>query len=186
MKANNKQGLPLRGNRSVAAPLSHTLNIMGTRKTSGDGRRLNSVLKKHSLLNSATEKFGLNCSNDARAEQLGEAVLEVANKKKMEAELKELRYHLEQNVELRTSQQAKRIALLESCNAKLCDKLNLAQRESAALKQKLVDIDILPTPELASQPIPSTQAIDCEQLQGISDWARNMIRWRVSAAGTIA
>jgi hypothetical protein len=161
--------------------------MMGARGASGVGRRLKSALIKRSLLNSATEKSGLKCSNDAMVEQLRETVLEAANTKKMAVELKDLRYQLEQNVKLRTSQLAKRVALLESCNAKLCDKLSLAQRESAALKQKLVDIDTLPTPELATQPIPSTQAIDCDgQLQGLSDWARNMIRWRVSAAGAIA
>ena len=56
--------------------------------------------------------------------------------KAMEAELKELRYHLERKVEQRTTQLARRIKLLESCNATLCDKLELVQREFTALKQQ--------------------------------------------------
>ena len=57
--------------------------------------------------------------------------------KAMEAELKELRYHLERKVEKRTEQLTKCITLLESCNATLCDKLELARTEFAALKQQL-------------------------------------------------
>ena len=55
--------------------------------------------------------------------------------KKMKAELNELRYHLEQNVGQRTESLSKRIALLESCNTTLCDKLASARKELAALKQ---------------------------------------------------
>lgn len=55
--------------------------------------------------------------------------------KKMKAELNELRYHLEQNVAQRTESLSKRIALLESCNTTLCDKLASARKELAALKQ---------------------------------------------------
>jgi len=55
--------------------------------------------------------------------------------KKMKAELNELRYHLEQNVEQRTESLLKRVALLESCNTTLCDKLASARKELAALKQ---------------------------------------------------
>ena len=54
---------------------------------------------------------------------------------KMKAELNELRYHLERNVEQRTEALSKRIALLESCNTTLCDKLASARKELAALKQ---------------------------------------------------
>lgn len=55
---------------------------------------------------------------------------------KMEAELKELRYYMERNVELRTENLLKRIAVLESCNATLCDKLAQAHQEPVALKQQ--------------------------------------------------
>lgn len=55
--------------------------------------------------------------------------------KAMEAELNEHRYHLERKVEQRTEQLTRRITLLESCNATLCDKLALAYEELAALKQ---------------------------------------------------
>ena len=48
--------------------------------------------------------------------------------KKMQAELAEHRYRLERNVEQRTEQLLKRISLLESCNATLCDKLAVAQK----------------------------------------------------------
>ncbi len=47
--------------------------------------------------------------------------------KKMKAELKEHRYCLERNVELRTGHLLTRIALLESCNETLCAKLELAR-----------------------------------------------------------
>ena len=55
--------------------------------------------------------------------------------KKMEAELNELRYFMERNVERRTETLLKRIAVLESCNAALCDKLALASKESVVPKQ---------------------------------------------------
>ena len=55
--------------------------------------------------------------------------------KAMEAELHEYRYHCERKVKQRTAQLVKRISLLESCNATLCDKLALANKELVALKQ---------------------------------------------------
>lgn len=55
--------------------------------------------------------------------------------KKMKAELNEHRYYLERNVERRTEHLLKNIALLESCNATLCDKLALTRKELSALKQ---------------------------------------------------
>src|SRR3989338_4291511 len=57
------------------------------------------------------------------------------DRKEMKAELNELRYFLDRNVERRTEQLLKRITLLESCNATLCCKLTLAEKEIAALKQ---------------------------------------------------
>jgi len=65
----------------------------------------------------------------------GKLMLEM---KKMEAELKELRYYMEQNVERRTETLLKRITVLESCNAALCDKLAMANKEPAMLKQQPV------------------------------------------------
>lgn len=56
--------------------------------------------------------------------------------KKMKAELNEHRYYLEQMVEQRTAHLLKRIAVLESCNAALCDKLASVQQEAVALKQQ--------------------------------------------------
>lgn len=64
-------------------------------------------------------------------------MLDITDKKAMEAELNEHRYHLERNVERRTEQLVKSMTLLESCNAALCDKLALAQKEVAALKRQL-------------------------------------------------
>jgi predicted nuclease with TOPRIM domain len=58
--------------------------------------------------------------------------------KKMKAELNELRYHLERNVKQRTEPLLKRIALLESCNTTLCDKLASVRKELTALKQQSV------------------------------------------------
>lgn len=63
-------------------------------------------------------------------------MLEITDKKAMEAELHEHRYHLERNVEQRTEQLARRITLLESCNATLCGKLALARRGFATLNQQ--------------------------------------------------
>ena len=56
--------------------------------------------------------------------------------KEMKAELNEHRYYLERNVERRTEHLLKRTELLEHCNATLCDKLALAHKELAALKQQ--------------------------------------------------
>jgi hypothetical protein len=56
------------------------------------------------------------------------------NMKKMKVELNEHRYYLERNVEQRTEHLLKHIAVLESCNAALCDKLILVQRDHAALQ----------------------------------------------------
>ena len=95
-------------------------------------------------------------------------MLEITDKKEMEAELNEHRHSLERHVEMRISQLMKRMELLESCNATLSGKLTLAQRELAVLKQP-------PTASIE-------QANICdEQLDGISDWARNMICLRVAA-----
>lgn len=68
--------------------------------------------------------------------------------KKMKAELHEHRYYLERNVERRTEHLLKRVAVLESCNATLCDKLALAQKEAAALKQQLAH----PLPKKDAEP----------------------------------
>lgn len=64
-------------------------------------------------------------------------MLDVTDKKHMEAELASHRYYLERNVEQRTEQLMKRIALLESCNAALCGQLSSARMEIAALGQQL-------------------------------------------------
>lgn len=64
-------------------------------------------------------------------------MLDITDKKEMEAELNEHRYCLERNVERRTEQLVKSMTLLESCNAALCDKLASAQEELAALRQQL-------------------------------------------------
>lgn len=65
----------------------------------------------------------------------GKAMLDM---KKMKAELNEHRYCLERNVKQRTEPLLKRIALLESCNTTLCNKLALISKELAALKQQPV------------------------------------------------
>jgi hypothetical protein len=54
--------------------------------------------------------------------------------KKMTAELKEHRYYFEKNVAQRTEHLLKRIAVLEFCNATLCGKLALSQKEIIALQ----------------------------------------------------
>jgi len=81
--------------------------------------------------------------------------------RKMKAELNEHRYRFERNVERRTEQLLKRIALLESCNATLCDKLALAQKELAAFKQQPAHIlpkkDMEPSDHTAKLYIMSNQ-----------------------------
>lgn len=64
-------------------------------------------------------------------------MLDITDKKRMEAELVDHRYCLERNVEQRTRQLMKRITTLESCNSSLCDELSSARLEIAALKQQL-------------------------------------------------
>ena len=89
----------------------------------------------------------------------------LADKKAMEAELNELRYQLEQNVEQKTGQLLKRITVLESCKATLCDKLASAQRELAALTRP------------SARNLPGTIQDDCaEQIYASSDWTRNLIK----------
>lgn len=66
------------------------------------------------------------------------APLELAE---MKAELHEHRYFLEQRVERRVEHLLKRITVLESCNATLCDKLDLAHKEIAMLRQQSVSND---------------------------------------------
>lgn len=118
-------------------------------------------------------------------------MLDVTDKKEMEAELNEHRYYLERNVEQRTEHLMKRIAVLESCNAALCDRLALIRRESGVPKQasaaRIIRLGAVTQPMPVTQTTSVTQTYDCvDQLNGISDWARNMIRWRLAAAGVIA
>jgi PAS domain S-box-containing protein len=65
------------------------------------------------------------------------AMRDITEIKEMEEELNEHRYYLEKKVEQRTEQLLKRITLLESCNATLCDKLAQARRDIAALRGQL-------------------------------------------------
>ncbi len=87
------------------------------------------------------------------------AMLEITEKMKMQEELTERRYCLERMVEQRTLELLKRMTLLESCNASLCDKL-------AFTRQKMNN--------LVHGTAPTT------------DNDRSMIVWRVAAAGEIA
>lgn len=77
-------------------------------------------------------------------------MLDVSDKKRMEAELADHRYYLERNVEQRTRELMKRIEMLESCNASLCDRLSSAMLECAALKQQL---DVVPLDDMGSDEI---------------------------------
>jgi hypothetical protein len=91
-------------------------------------------------------------------------MLDITDKKAMEAELHEHRYHLQRNVEHRTAQLVRRIALLESCNATLSDKLASVQRELAALKQQ------------PARNLPGAEQNDCSgQLYAMNNWTRNLI-----------
>jgi PAS domain S-box-containing protein len=124
-------------------------------------------------------------------------MLDITDQKEMEAELNGHRHSLERYVELRTDELMRRVALLESCNASLGNKLAQARSDLGALKQQSV-LSVI-QPDQIAQSIPAAQTIqptrpiqaaqenNCnEPLDGISDWARNMIKWRVAAAGAIA
>lgn len=63
-------------------------------------------------------------------------MLNITDKMGMEAELKQHRYNLERNVELRTEQLVRRATVLESCNKALCDKLALAMKNLATLNRQ--------------------------------------------------
>lgn len=93
-------------------------------------------------------------------------MLDITEKKEMEAELHEHRYCLERQIEQRTGQLLKRMALLESCNASLSSKLASAYKELAELRQ--------------------TIRVCAVQPEEVSDWAHSMIVWRVAAAGEIS
>lgn len=67
------------------------------------------------------------------------AMRDITEMKVMEAELNEHRYYLEQKVEQRTEQLERRITLLESCNATLCNKLAQAREEITALRKQLAN-----------------------------------------------
>jgi hypothetical protein len=106
-------------------------------------------------------------------------MLDITDIKCMEAELDEHRYYIERKVEQRTESLKKQMALLESCNAALCKKLELAQAAS------------IPPHELASlQTDHAVAAIETssfdESLDGITEWVRNTFGCRVAAAGSIA
>ena len=64
--------------------------------------------------------------------------------KKIKDELNEHRYYMERNVERRTKHLLTRIAVLESCNAALCGKLALAQKDTAALQPVPLKTDTRP------------------------------------------
>ncbi len=54
--------------------------------------------------------------------------------RRMKNELFELRYFLEKNVKIRTEPLLKRIAMLESCNVTLGEKLVSSQQENSVLR----------------------------------------------------
>ena len=104
----------------------------------------------------------LNESNKPTA-QFSNTMLDI---NKMQDELTEHRYHLEQKVEQETEQLLKRIALLESCNATLCDKLAVAQKEIISLKQQAAQ----------TSPKKNTEQKGCAvQLYGMNDQIRKLI-----------
>jgi len=180
MKTISKEALS-KGN--FAAPLCHTLKNNGAGISSdSDGKLRSGLTNHHSViirLPSAAKRNESTYLNDAVVKQ--ETALSITHEQEMEYELKELRYRLERNIELRTRQLTKRITLLESCNTNLCNKLALTLRELATLRQPSAEHAIVPDQTI--QPIPAIIAGDSdEQIHGIGDWAG----WRVAAADAIA
>ena len=83
-----------------------------------------------------------------RTESAQHAARVMLDLKKLTAELDEHRYYLELNVARRTEHLLKRIALLEACNATLCEKMDSAQKELASLQQdKSAKLFALKTPQ---------------------------------------
>lgn len=105
---------------------------------------------------------GMTCDEPDAALRIQNGRLDVADKQAMEAELNELRYHLERNVEQRTEQLLRNITLLESCNATLCEKLASVQRELAVLK-------------LARNSPDADQDDRFGKLYAMSDWTKSLI-----------
>lgn len=105
---------------------------------------------------------GMACDEPDAALPIQDGRLDVADKQAMEAELNELRYHLERNVEQRTEQLLRNISLLESCNATLCERLASVQRELAVLK-------------LARNLPDAEQNERIGKLYAMSDWAKSLI-----------
>lgn len=102
------------------------------------------------------------CDEPDTALSIQDSRLDVEDKKAMEAELNELRYHLERNVEQRTEQLLRNITLLESCNAALCERLASAQRELAVLK--------------LARNLPDAEQNDrIGKLYAMSDWTKSLI-----------
>lgn len=62
--------------------------------------------------------------------------------REMKFELNEHRYYLERKVALRTAHLMKRIELLESCNATLCEKLTQTREALAMLKQSPISAPV--------------------------------------------
>lgn len=58
--------------------------------------------------------------------------------RELKSELNEHRYYLERNVELRTVHLLRKIAMLESCNAALCARLEAAQLQLAGFGRQAV------------------------------------------------
>jgi hypothetical protein len=165
MKAISKQGWQLSGNHQVATPLR--LKFKSAMNSSNNGhfrfesRFLEGASLHHLKHNSITQNSILkrNALPGSHPGKLARAfMLNITGK--MEAELHELRYCLEDKVRQRTLQLMKRIELLESCNVSLGKRLASTCAELTALKHASVAID----PQAAT-----------DQLKGIGDWACNMI-----------
>lgn len=70
------------------------------------------------------------------------SMLDVTDSKQMESELAECRYNIERQVERRTEQLERRLALLESCNAVLCERLSDALLQLAGLTHQLQQAEL--------------------------------------------
>ena len=191
MKAISKQGQQCRANHFAIAPLRRTLENMSAKNFPGNDGGFRSSFMNDSLLQKSARVARR--ASIAKKQNAADATIKrlQENLKEMEAELNVHRYYIERQVEQRTEQLMKRISVLESCNATLVDKLALANKELVALKQQSAELDVqtaqAPQSISAAPKTSVAQPDDCiEQLDSFSDWARNMIGWRVSAAGAIA
>lgn len=182
MKLINRKGQQFCGNRFTATSLSKMLKNMGAMSITGNTARLRYGYVSSSRI-TLTRKREFESANDARIEQSQELLAEI------EAILPEQKSAFDEiamsaKEALLSKGDFAGIAPIDHARTviDLTRNIWIAQgcykpkiKKYAAPDMQLTQATrITPTDDYA------------EPLDGISDWARNMIRWRIAAAGAIA